>query len=309
MLAWIVQILFDSPSRIVSLTVSNAPLNGLLYPLLQRTLYLARGFGFEPNRRKSWYNQWAQKLVADHSAQIIDLFYKIATDANPEGNNTKFRVHEEARACIQDAVNKINTIYMRWVHPVHTTTLSWHLVSYVDVKEAKTLDEYPGYIIVPEADPIRLGSLTVDYQGNKFELRTLYDIIGWIFSVLGNENAQVGATRENYYYPLMMIARVFSAKLISNAKAPDVWMVMWFKQTVNGKKVTRVVLGATLDDPSDIVKEETKEFRKGLLKREEVLIWMDGRLPPEQEQGPSGAIVRQDFGHCAETYPLLFICK
>ena len=180
----------------------------------------------------------------------------------------------------------------------------------MDVKEAKTLDEYPGYIIVPEADPIRLGSLTVDYQGNKFELRTLYDIIGWIFSVLGNENAQVGATRENYYYPLMMIARVFSAKLISNAKAPDVWMVMWFKQTVNGKKVTRVVLlGATLDDPSDIVKEETKEFRKGLLKREEVLIWMDGRLPPEQEQGPSGAIVRQDFGHCAETYPLLFICK
>ena len=177
----------------------------------------------------------------------------------------------------------------------------------MNLGKKKTPDKYPGFIIVPDADPIRFDSLTVDYQGNKFELRTLYDIVGWIFSVVGN--APVGATRENYYYPLMMIARVFSAKLISNAKAPDVWMVMWFKQTVNGKKVTRVVLGATLDDPSDIVKEETKEFRKGLLKREEVLIWMDGRLPPEQEQGPSGAIVRQDFGHCAETYPLLFICK
>ena len=106
-------------------------------------------------------------------------------------------------------------------------TLSWHLVSYVDLLKAKTPDEYPGFIIVPDKDTtgIRFGSLTVDYQGNKFELRTLYDILGWIFSVVGNVPVVPVATRENYYYPLMMIARVFSAKLISNTKAPDVWMV------------------------------------------------------------------------------------
>ena len=176
----------------------------------------------------------------------------------------------------------------------------------MNLGKAKTPDKYPGFIIVPDADPIRFGSLTVDYQGNKFELRTLYDIVGWIFSVVGN--APVGATRENYYYPLMMIARVFSTKLISNKKAPDVWMVMWFKQMVNNQQVTRVVLGATLDAPPQIVKEETKDFRKDVLKKAQVLFWRDGTSAPMQVQEPSG-VVGQDFGHCAETYPLLFICS
>ena len=189
-------------------------------------------------------------------------------------------------------------------------TLSWHLVSYVDLLKAKTPDEYPGFIIVPDKDTtgIRFGSLTVDYQGNKFELRTLYDILGWIFSVVGNVPVVPVATRENYYYPLMMIARVFSAKLISNTKAPDVWMVMWFKQMVNDKQVTRVVLGATLDDPLRNVKEETKDFRKDVMKKAHVLFWRDGTPAPMQDQEPRG-VVGQDFGHCAESYPLLFICS
>ena len=223
----------------------------------------------------------------------------------------------DALPYIKSAVTMVETIHERWEHPVHTTTLRWHLVSY-----KKNPDRNPGYIEDPTARPIRVGGLRVGYQGNEFELRNLYDIIGWIFSVVGA--VPDGATRENYYYALIMIAHAFSTKLVPDTtvaqrkglppkdvscKAPELWMVMWFKQMVNNRPVTRVVLGATLDDPSDIVKEATKEFRKGLLKREEVLIWMDGRLPPEQEQGPSGAIVGQDFGHCAETYPLLFICK
>ena len=174
----------------------------------------------------------------------------------------------------------------------------------MNLGKAKTPDKYPGFIIVPNEDPIRFGSLTVDYQGNKFELRTLYDIVGWIFSVVGN--VPIGATRENYFYPLMMIARVFSTKLISNKKAPDVWMVMWFKLKINNRLVTRVILGATLDAPPQIVKEETKDFRKEVLKKAQVLFWRDGVLPPMQVQEPSG-IVGQDFGHCAESYPLLFI--
>ena len=60
-LPWIVQILFDS--RIVSLTGSNAPLNGwiLSFHLLQT--YLEKGFGVERKQSKSRYNQWAQKLL------------------------------------------------------------------------------------------------------------------------------------------------------------------------------------------------------------------------------------------------------
>ena len=77
---------------------------------------------------------------------------------------------------------------------------------------------------------------------------------------------------ENYYYPLMMIAYVFSKKLVPDVtfqprngnpivkSAPDVWMVMWFNQMVDNQLVTRVVLGATLDMPTAQVKGGTKYF-------------------------------------------------
>ena len=241
--------------------------------------------------------------TTDHSAQIINLFQKIAADAN---DVNRYGVHKEALPYIQDAVKMITTIYNLWVHLALTYYAELTLVSKYNKSLAK--DQSLGFIIKdPDARPIEFGGLIVGYQGKKFELFTLYDIVGWIFSVLGK--VPVGATRENYYYPLMMIARVFSAKLISNKKAPDVWMVMWFKQKVGGKEVMRVVLGATLDAPSQIVKERTKDIRKDALKKAQVLFWRDGTLPPMQEQEPSGAIVGQDFGHCAESYPFLFICS
>ena len=137
----------------------------------------------------------------------------------------------------------------------------------------------------------------------------MYDIVGWIFSVVGN--VPDGATRASYYYPLMMIAYVFSKKLVSDIKflksdgqtitrgAPNVWMVMWFNQIVNNRLVTRVVLGATLDMPEKVTKDGTKDFRKNLL-NEAGIIRAD-MIAPLVGQG------RQDFGHCAESYPLLFI--
>ena len=158
----------------------------------------------------------------------------------------------------------------------------------------------------PDARPITFGGLTVGYQGKEFELRTLYDIVAWIFSVVGN--VPNGATRENYYYPLMVIARVFCTKMTSRAKAPEMWSVMWFKQTVDNRLVTRVLLGANLDKPAIKVKEDTKDFRKDLLKKAQVLFWKDGTPTPAQDEGPRG-VIGQDFGHCAESYPLLFICS
>ena len=161
--------------------------------------------------------------------------------------------------------------------------------------------------------------MRVGYQGNEFELRNLYDIIGWIFSVVGA--VPDGATRENYYYALIMIAHVFSTNLVpettmalrrgqtsprvSPSKAPELWMVMWFKQMVNDRPVTRVVLGATLDKPPQNVKEGTKDFRKNLLEDAGILAWNHGTPSPMQTLGSRG----QDFGHCGETYPLLFVCS
>jgi len=195
------------------------------------------------------------------------------------------------------------------------------MIKTVHERYKKNPDRNPGYIEGPIAKPIRAGSLIVGYQGNEFKLRTLYDIVGWIFSVVGN--VPVGATRENYYYALMMIAHVFCTKLIPAttspqrkgqppkeipSKAPEVWSVMWFKQMVNHRLVTRVVLGANLDMPPQILKDDAKDFRKDLLKREGILIWRDGTPIPAQMLGPRG-ITGQDFGHCAESYPLLFICS
>ncbi|KAF8342513.1 hypothetical protein F5887DRAFT_1214975 [Amanita rubescens] len=157
-------------------------------------------------------------------------------------------------------------------------------------------------------------SLIIGYQGNEFKLRTLYDIVGWIFSVVGD--VPNGATAENYYYALMMIGYVFCTKLIYAttsqhkgqpprdvlSKASDIWSVMWFEQMVNNELVTRVVLGANLDKPGKIQKHDAKDFRKRLLKNGGMLVWDDEGAPAQR------AVCRaQDFGHCAETYPLLFI--
>ena len=87
----------------------------------------------------------------------------------------------------------------------------------------------------------------------------MYDIDAWIFSVVFG-NVPAGATRESYYYPLMIIARVFCTKLFSKKKWPEVWMV-----------VTRVILGATLDEPAKIVKNDTKHFRKDVMKKAHLL--------------------------------------
>ena len=143
----------------------------------------------------------------------------------------------------------------------------------------------------------------------------MYDIVGWIFSVVGY--APVGATRENYYYPLMMIAYDFCKKLVPDVtdkiygierKAPDVWMVMWFtgRHSTNDHLVTHVVLGTTLDTPTPGVKDDTKEFRNKLLIDKKIL--EKGKIAPQKLSEPEGSR-GQDFGHCAESYPLLFVCS
>ncbi len=173
--------------------------------------------------------------------------------------------------------------------------------------------QHPGYI---EDASSKLSSLPVAYKGNTFNLRTLYDIVSWILSVVGTVPGI--ATKENYYFPLMMIGYVFSSKLIPakpnkkggrpkpSAGPPAVWSVMWFKQMVGNSPITRVLVGATLDQPGKSTKDNAKDFRKGLLKASQILEWNQA-LTPVQLRSPNRT--GQDFGHCAETYPLLFICS
>lgn len=226
-------------------------------------------------------NYTLEVALALSASEIIALFQRFAA------NEDRYGVQEEARGYMESAVSMIKTIHERY-------------------KKDPRLN--PGYTV---------DGLIVGYQGNEFKLQTLYDIVGWIFSVVGN--VPNGATRENYYYALMMIAYIFCTKLIPattiegkqkeiRSMAPDVWSVMWFNQKVNNRPVTRVLLGATLDDPPGNIKNKAKEFRKDLLRKEGILVWRDGTPLPTQKWGPRG-IVGRDFGNCAETYPLLFICS
>ena len=80
---------------------------------------------------------------------------------------------------------------------------------------------------------------------------------------------------------------------------------MWFKQIIGNRQTTRVVVGATLDRPEKSTKNGAKEFRKGLLDASDILDWNPKHCSVVQLRNGSG----QDFGHCAETYPLLFICS
>ena len=42
--------------------------------------------------------------------------------------------------------------------------------------------------------------MTINYQGNLLRHETLFNLVGWIFSVAGT--SPEGAGRSNYYYPL-----------------------------------------------------------------------------------------------------------
>ncbi|KAG2038186.1 hypothetical protein BDR03DRAFT_1010118 [Suillus americanus] len=138
-------------------------------------------------------------------------------------------------------------------------------------------------------------ALTVSYQGTNFELETLFDLVGWIFSVTG-ETAK-DATAANYYYPLVILYCQWCRTLCANVKKePQMVQITWFTQG----STKRVCIGSNLDQPKAARKEvaRTKRFDR-LLK--DKLAEEDERL--KSYVGDGG----QFIGHCAETFPVLFI--
>ncbi|KAG1780744.1 hypothetical protein EV702DRAFT_1080530 [Suillus placidus] len=138
-------------------------------------------------------------------------------------------------------------------------------------------------------------ALTVSYQGTNFELETLFDLVGWIFSVTGKTPDD--ATPANYYYPLVILysqwCRTLCAKI---EKEPQMVQITWFPQ----ESIKRVCLGSNLDRPKKLRKDAAR------LKRF-TMLHTDG-LAEEAElvdhyTGDGGQLI----GHCAETFPMLFV--
>ncbi|KAF9219632.1 hypothetical protein BS17DRAFT_769962 [Gyrodon lividus] len=136
--------------------------------------------------------------------------------------------------------------------------------------------------------------LAVNYQGATFNLETMFDLVGWIFSVTGANPANPDVT--NYFYPLIVLYCHFCSKLASNGKQPQMVQITWFTQDGIG----RVVLGSNLDRiKPTATKEEVRVRRAQKLVARQLAI--------DNDETHSNLINSNKAGHCAETFPILFI--
>ncbi|KAF8637233.1 hypothetical protein AX17_002964 [Amanita inopinata Kibby_2008] len=138
------------------------------------------------------------------------------------------------------------------------------------------------------------------YQGVDFELETLYDIVGWIFSVTGTTPAN--SNNQNYYWPLGALYFVFCRRLIANEdKEPHIIQLTYFAQA-NG--VQRVAVGATLDRPKQKRKEVARLNRAKRMIKDSFIT--EAEINVSYVLNPDGSEL-QKFGHCGESFPCMFI--
>ncbi|KAG1780736.1 hypothetical protein EV702DRAFT_1080435 [Suillus placidus] len=138
-------------------------------------------------------------------------------------------------------------------------------------------------------------ALTVSYQGTNFELETLYDLVGWIFSVTGKTPDDANAA--NYYYPLVILYSQWCRTLCAKKeKEPQMVQITWFPQ----ESAKRVCLGSNLDRPKGPRKEAAR------IKRFDMLL-KDGLAKADEKQKRYTGDGGQLIGHCAETFPMLFV--
>ncbi|KAG1733901.1 uncharacterized protein EDB91DRAFT_1084286 [Suillus paluster] len=161
--------------------------------------------------------------------------------------------------------------------------------------------------------PFLQSHITALYQvkNKEFNLETIFDLVGWFFSVTGT--SPTGANRENYYYPLACLFCVFWRRLtrpenaeveayIAANNEPQKIQMTVFDQGKASKKVTRICIMSNVPGKKEF-KTEREKVRDS---REDALI-ADGlqekRLKNQTMVKPNG----QKFGSCAETLPFLFI--
>ncbi|KAF9222765.1 hypothetical protein BS17DRAFT_180693 [Gyrodon lividus] len=140
-------------------------------------------------------------------------------------------------------------------------------------------------------DVLLAGPLPVNYQGAIFNLETMFDLVGWIFSVTGANPANANVT--NYFYPLIVLYCHFCARLASNRRQPYMVQITWFTQGGTG----RVILGSNLDNVP--TKEEVRVRRAQML--------VSRQLATSDNETHGELVNGNKAGHCAETFPMLFI--
>ncbi|KAF9261367.1 hypothetical protein L218DRAFT_1078744 [Marasmius fiardii PR-910] len=145
--------------------------------------------------------------------------------------------------------------------------------------------------------------ITVQYQGTPFQLETIYDIIGWIFSVVGT--TPTGANNVNYFHPLLSVYFLFCRKLVTNrTKHPQTVQLTFFTQTVGNVVFQRVCLGANMDNPAPQRKETARNNRVDqMVARGQLLATDRDYCNVVTAQGQAAQMV----GHCAETFPFIFV--
>ncbi|KAG2365626.1 hypothetical protein BDR07DRAFT_1549141 [Suillus spraguei] len=135
--------------------------------------------------------------------------------------------------------------------------------------------------------------LTVSYQGMDCKFETLFDLVGWIFSVTGL--IPDDATAADYYHPLVILYGQWCQTLLGKKdKQPQVVQITWFTQ----ESIKRVCLGSSLDKPKKARKDSAREnilVPTGLAKEDE--------RNKSYMPGDEGQLI----GHCAETFPALLI--
>jgi len=155
----------------------------------------------------------------------------------------------------------------------------------------------------PQTSIFLPNQLDVFYYTTKFRMETIFELVGWIFSVTGF--SPPNANRNNYYYPIAALYCVFWRRLTENSTIdppikhdPNMVQMTWFKVGSDW----RICISSTLDG---IGLKPYKDAAQ--LRRQDVLI-ASGLLPQSMKNKSLVPTPNpQMFGHCAETIPWLYI--
>jgi len=156
---------------------------------------------------------------------------------------------------------------------------------------------------------------TFQYADNKITLYTVYDLLGYLLSVIGP--APVEATRENYYIPLLAAYSKQCSEFAGNIKrAPYMTQITYFDKLAEETPALlsidvpddlskapdlNTALGASIGGPPQI-KRAVQEARYTFIQT-----YSGVTLPGPDVSLIDGIPKGQRFGHCAETYPLTLL--
>lgn len=89
--------------------------------------------------------------------------------------------------------------------------------------------------------------LTLRIEGVSLPVNTLFDILGWVMSILGLALPNATSTSRNYYMPLLSLYSRW-CRVISQSRANEMVHIAWYTNS------PRIVFGSTIGTPrTDII--------------------------------------------------------